>query len=90
MANAAIDQNSDQTITARLNTDGVTIVRITADDSTHAMKVTDGTTGTPIANNFAATDQNGRPTMFAVSSVDGVTLVPLQADSLGALLINSN
>lgn len=88
--NAGIDQNSRQTITARLNTDGVTVIKITADPSTNAMLVNDGTTGANVADNWAATDGNGRPTMFAVSSVDGKTLVALQADSTGHLLVDSH
>lgn len=90
MANASIDENSQATITARLNTDGTSIVRVGVDTSTHALEVNDGTGGSDNGGTFAVTDANGRPTMFAVSNVDGVTLVALYADSSGNLLINSN
>ena len=89
MSNAAIDSNSKQTITARLNTDGITPTRIRANPSTHAMSVVNGTTGTAPANNWSATDENGRTTMFAVSSSDPTVLVALQCDSTGHLFIKS-
>ncbi len=85
--NAAIDSNSKQTITARLKTDGITIVRITADPTTHAMGVTETTTGGVVPKNFAATDSSGRTSLFAVSENDPTQLVALQCDSNGNLLI---
>lgn len=85
---AAIDSNSKQTATARLNTDGVTVIRLQAVSG--QLSVNDGTTGSPVANEWAATDGNGRATMFAVSSADGKTLIALQATSGGALLIDSH
>lgn len=88
--NSSIDQNSKATITARLNTDGVTVTKITANPVNNAMSVNDGTTGSPVSNEWAATDDNGRPTMFAVSSSDGKTLIALQADATGHLLIDSH
>lgn len=87
--NAAIDSNSKQTITARLNTDGVTPTRITANPATSAMSVSDGTTGTAPTNNWSATDESGRTTMFAVSNDDPTVLVALQCDSTGHLFIKS-
>lgn len=89
MANAAIDANSKQTITARLNTDGLTVTRIKAAPSTHAMSIDDNTTGSDNGGTYAATDSNGRTAMFAVSSADGVTLVALYANSSGQLLVDS-
>lgn len=88
--NSSIDENSQATITARLNTNGVDIVRVQVDASTHALSVDDASTGSDNGGTFAATDSNGRPTMFAVSESDGVTLVALYADSSGKLLIDSN
>jgi len=88
--NSAIDVNNNPTITARLNTDGITVERITANPTTGAVMVNNHTTGTAVAHEFAATDDNGRTTMFAVSSVDRTSLIALQADSTGALLINSH
>lgn len=88
MADASIDENSRATLTARLNTNGLTVTRVQADASTHVLSVNDGTSGSDNGGTFAATDSNGRPTVFAVSSADGVTLVALYADSSGNLLID--
>jgi hypothetical protein len=85
--NAALDTSSRQTITARLNTDGITVTRITANHSTGAVDVTTVTTGSVTPTNFAGTDENGRTTLFAVSENDPTQLVALQCDSTGALLI---
>lgn len=90
MSNAAIDANSQQSMTARLNTDGTTVVRLKASPTLHALEISDGTTGSDNGGTSAATDENDRPTLFAVSSTDGKTLVALYADSVGELLINSN
>ena len=89
MSNAAIDGSSKQTITARLNTDGVTIVRLTANVSTGALDITGTTAGSVTPTTFAATDENGRTSMFAVSENDPKVLVALQCDSSGNLLIKS-
>ena len=86
--NAGIDVNSKATITALLNTDGVTVTRVTINPTNKALSVSNGTTGS-VVRSYAATDSNGRPTLFAVSSVDKKTLVPLQVDSTGHLLIKS-
>lgn len=86
--NSALDGNSGQTITARLNTDGITIVRIQADSVTHRMKVDSVTSSTAPTDAWSATDDNGRTTMFVVSSLDSTQLVALQATASGALLIS--
>lgn len=85
--NAALDQSSKQTITARLKTDGITVIRITADPSTHAMSTTNTTSGAVSPKHSAATDENGRTTWFAVSENDSTQLVALQCDSAGNLLV---
>lgn len=84
---SAIDQNSRQTVTARLKTDGVTPTRITADPATSAMGITEVTAGAVTPKNFSATDGNGRTTWFAVSENDSTQLVALQCDSSGNLLV---
>lgn len=89
MADAAIDANSKAAITARLNTNGLTVTRIKADATTHAMQIDDNTTGSDNGGVNAATDSNDRPTMTAVSEADGVTLVALYVDSSGNLLVDS-
>lgn len=85
--NAALDTNSKQTITARLKTDGVTVTRITANATTHALNVSGTTSGSVVPKNFSATDENGRISLFAVSENDPTVLVALQCDSTGALLV---
>lgn len=87
MANAAISQNSQQTVTARLKTDGLSIVRLVAVPANGALSVTTNTSGAVTPSNFAATDENGRTSWFAVSENDPTQLVALQCDSNGVLLI---
>lgn len=74
-------------MTARLNTDGITITRLTALASTGSLIVDTTTAGSVTPSQFAATDDNDRPTLFAVSEDDGLTPIALQCDSTGALLI---
>jgi hypothetical protein len=87
MSNAAIDQNSRQTGIARLKTDGVSLLRLTADPSSQALSVTTDTTGATVPSNFSGTDENGRISWFTVSEDDATQLVALQCDVSGALLI---
>lgn len=90
MGNAAIDSNSKATITGRLNTDGVTITRVRASPSTHAMEVDNQhNVGTDQGGTFAATDDNDRPALFAVSSAGDNALVSLYVSASGNLLIDS-
>lgn len=84
--NAAVDNNSKQTITARLKTDGLAITRLTASPSGILGTTTD-TSGSVSPRTFAATDENGRTSLFAVSEDDSTQLVALQCDSSGNLLI---
>lgn len=85
--NGALDVNSKGTMTAILNTDGVSILRLTADITTGTLSTDTNTTGSVTPNSFAFTDDNDRNTLFAVSENDGVTPVALQCDSSGALLV---
>lgn len=90
MSNSSLDANSQSTITAGLNTNGLTITRLKANDSTNALKVSNGTTGSdfgPVGHTLR--DENSRLTWFAVSSADGITPITLYANSAGALLIQS-
>ena len=90
MANAAIDENGRQSITAFLNTDGSTIARAKADPSTHALLVEDNTTGTDEGGYQAGIDENGRQTLYAESSDGDGELIALYVDADGQLLIDSN
>lgn len=89
MANAIHDQNGVPSLIAALNTDGTTIVRVKANASNHALKVSDDTTGSDHGTTNAQHDDNHVPVLMAVSSVDGVTPVEVYADSSGNLLIQS-
>lgn len=89
MANASIDDNGQATLTAALNTNGTTIVRVKVNATNHGLKVSDDDTGSDHGPYRALHDENMRTTMFATSSVDGVTPVALYADSSGNLLIQS-
>lgn len=90
MANAKLDDNGRQSMTALLSSDGVTIKRVTADPATHSLSVDDDTTGSDNGGDYAHLDDNFRPTMFAYSSAGDGTLVALYTDADGKLLIDSN
>lgn len=87
MVNAALNSNGKQSITARLKTDAVSIVRLAADSSNGELMVTETLSGAITPATFAATDGNGRYSMFAVSENDSSVLIALAADSNGKLLI---
>ena len=101
MANAQLDQNSRPTLIGVLNTDPTQIVRVKANPTTHALIVSDATTGTDNGNNGgnALLDENHRPVMLVVSSrtatvngvnyIAGVTPVEVYVDSNGSILITS-
>lgn len=90
MTNASRDENSVPTLIAALNTDGVTMVPVKVNASNHALKASDGTSGTDHGVQNAVRDENSIPVLLAVSSADGVTPVEVYADSSGNLLIDSN
>ncbi len=87
--NASLDENSQATITAALNTNGSTIIKVKVNAANHALKVDDNNTGTDHGPSKGLKDENMRTTYFATSSVDGKTPVALYADSSGNLLIQS-
>lgn len=90
MSNAAHDENHVPTLTAALNSDGASVVRIlTNTHSGHRLRVSDGTGGSDNGPADALHDENHVPTLMAVSSTDGVTPVVVYADSSGKLLVNS-
>lgn len=89
MANALKDSNNVSAVTAVLNTDGTTIVRVQVNPSNHALKINDGNTGSDHGPTNALRDDNFVPTLIATSSADGLTPVVLYADSSGKILIQS-
>lgn len=89
MAQASRDQNYNPTLTAVLNSDGSTVVRVLANPATFSLKASNGTTGSNLGPTNAKRDENFVPVLMAVSSADGVTPVAVYADSSGNLLVNS-
>lgn len=89
MANASRDENEVTTLLGALQSDGVTIVPVTADPTSHSLSVDDNTTGTDFGVPNAPRDENHIPVLVAVSSADGVTPVIVYATSDGKLLIDS-
>lgn len=87
--NASKDENFVNTLTAVLNTDGTTVTRVQVNPVNHALKISDGTTGTNHGPSYALRDGNDVPTLLAASSVDGRTPVAVYCDSSGNLLIKS-
>lgn len=90
MANASRDENNVPTLLAALNTDGKTLVRVRVNASNHALKVSDGSSGSDNGPTNDLRDENSIPAFMAVSSVDGKTPVVVYADSSGNLLIKSS
>lgn len=92
MANALLDENGRPTLIAISKDDGATIVRATANPTTHALVASDGDTGNDLGNNNgnAMLDENSKPVLLALSSNNDGTLVEVYSDPLtGAILIQS-
>lgn len=87
--NAYRDENSVPGIICARSSDGRTVQRVLADPSTHALNVSDGTTGSDHGPVNDLRDENSVPAFMAVSSADGVTPVVVYADTSGNLLIKS-
>lgn len=83
------DDNRIPTLRAVLDTDGVTIVNITANPTTHTLSVSNGTTGTDYGVPTAQRDVDRVPALLCVSSSDYETPVEVYADSNGNLMIDS-
>ena len=89
MNRALKDENGVNSLIAVSSADGTTIDAVTADPSTHAISVSDGTSGTDFGPTNALRDVNNVSTVMAVSSADGVTPVPLYTDGSGKTLIQT-
>jgi hypothetical protein len=89
LENSSRDGNYVPTLTAVLNTDGITVKKITVNSANHGIMVNNGVGGTDFGPTNAIHDDNDIHTMVAVSSVDFTTPVVLYADSGGKLLIQS-
>lgn len=90
MGVASKDDNAVSTLIGALNTDGETVVAVKANETTHRLAVSDGTSGSDLGPSVALKDDNAVSSIIAVSSVDGVTPVVVYTDSNGKLLIQSS
>lgn len=70
-----------------VETDGMTLVNILADPTTHALHVGNGTTGSDNGPSQSRHDDSHVSILMAVSSADGKTPVALYGDSSGNLLV---
>lgn len=89
MTVAVKDANSVSALICPLNTDGKTIQRVYVNPTTHALFVSNGTTGTDHGVPQALKDDNGTATLMGVSSSDFTTPVAVYADSSGNMLTKS-
>lgn len=90
MSNAKRDENGVPVLLAGSNVDGTTIIPVSADPSSHRLKVSDGTTGSDHGPTNAPRDENGVPALMGVSSSDGITPVVAYATPEGKLLIKTS
>lgn len=89
MANAQRDNNNVPTKIGVLNTNGATIVRLTANPTTHSLKISDGTTGSNHGPASALRDDNDITVMMGVSSSDFSTPTVIYLDVNGKLMTQS-
>lgn len=91
MTNAKHDENNRPTITAVLESDGVTVVPIYADKTSHALAIDDGVAGTDNGNNLgnAMIDENGVAIMTVLASDGSGEIIELYANSSNQLLIQT-
>lgn len=87
--NAKNDGNSNPTVICASKADGVTIIQITADPTTHGLSVVDGTGQTDNGNNngVAMIDQNTNAVWAALSSDGSGSLVEVYGDVSGGKVL---
>lgn len=93
MPNAARDENGRTTIICASNSDGITVVQIKAEASTHALHVNDDTVGSDAGDNggSAMLDGNGVAAWTALSSDGSGSIVEVYGEPItGSVLIDSN
>ncbi len=83
------DANRIPMIMGSLDTDGVTPTLIKVNPTNHALKVSDGTTGSSFSVSTAQRDANRVPVLWGISSADGITSTYIAVNSSGELLIKS-
>lgn len=93
MANAKPDGNGRRTITAASSSDGVTIVPIVANPTSHAIMTSDASTGSDNGNNLdnAMLDENSQAVWTALASDGSGRIIEVYGDPVGkGLLTDSN
>ena len=89
MTDAKRDQNQIPVELGTSNADGSSTLPVQV-NSSHAIEVEDGDSGSDLSGDNANRDNNRVTTIMGVSSDDGITPVPIYIDSLtGKLLIKS-
>lgn len=87
--NAQRDNNNVPTLILALNTDGKTIVLATVNPTTHALKISDGITGSNHGPADTLRDENFVTVAMGVSSSDFKTPVVAYGDVNGVLMTQS-
>lgn len=87
MASSFHDGNHTPTLLG-VGTDGKSIVNATADETSHRLQVSVGSTGTDNGPSVSLHDDNHIAVLIATSNADGKTPVPVYVDSNGYLLID--
>jgi len=90
MTNAKRDNNQITVVLGTSNADGTTPLPIYVDPTTHALDVSDGTTGSDLSGDDASRDDNGVTVWMAISETDEITPVQIYINSTdNKLLIDS-
>ena len=89
MTNASRDANGIPSLIVALNTDGKTVVKVAVNPTTHALCISDGTTGTDYGPKHAIRDENNVPSAMGVSSADFEIPVVVYGNSNHNLLVDS-
>ena len=89
MSNAKFDQNNRPTIICASKNDGITIVPIQANPTTHCLKVNDTMGGSDNGNNNnnAMLDENSVPVFTALSSDGSGAIVEVYGDPVTNMLL---
>lgn len=87
-SNSFHDNNNVSTLIA-VETDGLTLINIKADPSTHRLGTANGSSGSDSGPTVSKHDGNHVHILMATSSLDGKTPVAVYADINGNILVQS-
>lgn len=91
MTDAPRDNNGVPVMLATSSADGVTVLALTLNPTTHGVIIEDNTTGSDLSTNTAKRDRNQVPVAMGTSNANGVLPVPLYINpATKELLVNSN